>query len=312
MHDPSDPDFRRKCQTRPCPARFRGTEAWQAAPSVAAGCRRCGSRGDCRLGLRARQSFHTADRASESSQIRRTAADRFRSTIGDSKVYDYIESLGRQLAADVPNGDFDWELAVIREDVGGSTHEALSVPGGHIFVSASLILAVDSEAELAGMLAHSMAHIAERHETRMATRGQVINLSIMPLVFIGGRMGMGSAGSDDRALLPMGYLKMQRSNELDADRVAVNIMAAAGYDPAALLGYIRRTQRATTAESTMYSALPPRDERITALETAISDVPSRTARSSGEFEAIQGRVRELAVPSRAESPSPLKQPPSLR
>ena len=152
----------------------------------------------------------------------------------------------------------DWEFAVVCDDVGGSTHEALSIPGGHIFVPASLILAVDNEAELTGMLAHSMAHIAERHGTRMAGRGQVANASNIPLIFMG--------GSHDRALVPARFLKIRRDYELDADRVAVKIMAAAGFDPAALLEYIRRTQRALRAKPGM-SALPPREERISASET---------------------------------------------
>lgn len=205
--------------------------------------------------------------ASLASEVRKHT-----SALADSTVHDYIEGVGRRLAAKVRNGDLDWKWAVIRDRAGGSTQEPLSVPGGYIFVSTSLILAVKNEAELAGMLAHSMAHIAERHGTRMAARGQVGNLSSIPLVFLGGWMGRGAAGNDDRAFVPVGYLKIQRSNELDADRVAVTIMAAAGYDPAALVDYIRRTQRVLTAESGMYSALPPREERITALETAVANL----------------------------------------
>jgi predicted Zn-dependent protease len=226
------------------------------------------------------------------------------SAISDTTVHDYIERLGRQLAAQLRGGDLDWEFAVIGDDVGGSTHEPLSIPGGHIFVPASLILAVDNEAELGGMLAHSMAHIAERHGTRLAGRGQVANSSTIPLIFIGGSMSTGAS-----ALVPRGFLKIQRDYELDADRVGVNTMAAAGLDPAALLEYIRRTQRALTAESRT-SALPAREEGIGALETAVASLPSRTGPSNGdEFKTIQDRVRELTASSRA---SPPKQPPTLR
>lgn len=210
-------------------------------------------------------------------------------SLGDSTVQDYIERLGKQLATQVIGRDGDWEFAVIRDDVGGSTHEALSIPGGYIFVPASLILAVENEGELAGMLAHSMAHVAERHGA-----------------------GMGLTTNDDRAPIPAGYLTIQRRNELDADRAAVKIVAAAGYDPTALLEYVRRTQRALTAESGRYSVLPPREERISALETAVANLLSGASQPSGEFNAIQDRVRELAVPSTARPPSPLKQPPSLR
>jgi predicted Zn-dependent protease len=223
--------------------------------------------------------------ASLASEVRKHTSE-----ISDSTVHDYTERLGRQFAAQL-RGDLDWEFAVVSDDLGGSTHEALSIPGGHIFVPAFLILAVDNEAELAGMLAHSMAHIAERHGTRMAERGQVGNSSTIPIIFIGGWItGPGAA-----PFVPAGFLKIQRGYELDADRVAVNMMAAAGFDPAALIEYIRRTQRALTAKSEKYSVLPPREERISALEAAIASLPSRTGRPIEEFKAIQDRVRELTA-----------------
>ena len=222
--------------------------------------------------------------------------------VTDSAVNDYIARLGRQIAAEARGGDLDWEFAVVGDEVGGSTHEAVSIPGGHVFVPASLILGADSEAELAGMIAHSIAHIVERHSTRIASRQQAGNPSTIPLAFVAG-----VAGSDTGPSVPVEYLKVWRSYELDADRAAVTIMAAAGYDPAALLEYIRRTQR---AGSKVFSALPQRGERIGALETAIANLPSRTGWwSSSEFNAIQDRVRAIAAPS---APSAPKQPPSLR
>jgi predicted Zn-dependent protease len=216
------------------------------------------------------------------------------SAIADAAVRDYIATLGRQLAAQMPGGDFAWGFEAIGDERGGSTHEPLSVPGGHIFVPASLILAARSEAEFAGMLALAMAHVAERHGTRTAERGQG-NL-YTKLVFIGGGMGMGG-GNDDRSPLPVAYLSIARANELHADRVAVQAMAAAGYAPAALIGYIRRTQRDLPAASGKHSALPPRQERIGALEAAVANLPSSAGLSSGEFKATQDRVRRIVVPA---------------
>jgi predicted Zn-dependent protease len=234
------------------------------------------------------------------------------SAIPDSAVHDYLERLGRRLAAQLRVADLDWEFAVVGDDVGGSTHEALSLPGGHIFVPASLILAVDNEAELAGMLAHSMAPIAEGFGPPIAARGRAGDSSNVPLVCGRGWTGMGAAGNGDRAYAPEECLKIWRSNELAADRVAVHVMAAAGYEPAALLDYIRRTQRDLAPASVKYSVLPPREIRIGALETAVANLPSRSGPSGGEFGAIQDRVRELAAPSVGKPPSALKQPPSLR
>jgi predicted Zn-dependent protease len=199
------------------------------------------------------------------------------SAISDSTVHDYIDRVGRRLAAQLPAGDSAWDFALIRDDVGGSTHEPLSLQGGYIFVPASLVLAAHSESELAGMLAHSMAHVAERSSTGHA--------------LFGGWVGTGPSGEDDHSFLPTNYLKIQRGNELDADRMAVNVMANAGFGPAALLGYIRRTQRALAPEARPFSGLPTREERIGVLETVVAHLPSRAGMPGGEFRAVQDRLR---------------------
>ena len=67
----------------------------------------------------------------------------------------------------------------------------MALPGGFFFVNSGLILKADNESELAGVMAHEIAHIAARHGTRQATRGQVINLASIPLIFMGGWTGYG-------------------------------------------------------------------------------------------------------------------------
>jgi predicted Zn-dependent protease len=217
------------------------------------------------------------------------------SALDDSAVHAYIARLGEQLALKLPGGNIDWDFAVIRDNQGGSTHEAPAFPAGHVFIPASLILAAEGEAELAGMLAHSMDHVAERHATRLATRSEKDGIAI-PLIV--------PNGTDPT----MVHGDLLRGFELDADDAAVKVLAAAGYDPAALLDYVRRTQRrSTTARYGMYSPLPPREERISALETALAGLPRTGLWSSSEFAAVQARVRELTAPL----PVPPKLPPTL-
>lgn len=247
-------------------------------------------------------NIYTKEKEAEIGAAMAHAVRNSTTPIGDSTVQDYVGRLGRQLTAHFSGGDFDWDFAMIRDNRGGSTHEPISVPAGHIFVPAFLFLAAESEAEFAGMLAHSMAHVAERHATRMATRGpaakhgQVANLILA-----------GGPGDCDGALIPAEYLPILRNDELDADRIAVNTLAAAGYDPVALRDYVRRTQRASTARSGICSVLPPREERISALETALVNLPNTGRWSSGEFNAIRNRVRELTAPR----PSAPRKPPTL-
>ncbi|MGI8746570.1 MAG: M48 family metalloprotease [Bryobacteraceae bacterium] len=217
--------------------------------------------------------------------------------VDDPEIAGYIERLGNQLAEKIPGRTWHWRFAVIRDDRGGSTREPLSFPGGYIFVSVHLIGAVHDQAELAGMLAHAMAHVAERHGTRQATRGEIANLSTIPLVFTGGWSGL---GADNTNLVPVGFLSFQRKNEIEADRLAVHVMADAGFNPSALVRYIERTQIDAAGQSVLFSALPTRQRRVAALEQAIADLPAV------DFQSIQDKARHVVDSQKPEPPSLLK------
>jgi predicted Zn-dependent protease len=164
-----------------------------------------------------------------------------------------------------------------------------------------LILAAQNEAEFAGMFAHSIAHVAARHGTRLVTRGELANLASIPLIYMGGWNGNGDA------LIPIGFLSTQRAYELEADRLAVRMMAGAGYDPGALVRYIVRVQPANTDMDMqkVFSALPSVSDRTAGMEQAIRQLPAGTYSSGDGIQPIQEEVRRLNPP-----PAPPK-PPSL-
>src|SRR5260370_31755490 len=162
---------------------------------------------------------------------------------------------------------------------GGPPTEPLSLPGGYIFVSSRLILTARNDAEFAGMLAHAMAHVAERHWSRQATRGEVANAASIPVIFMGGWISMGEG---EESLVPIAFRSTQRRLEAEADVLAVKMISGAGYDPQALVGYIGRTQPADSRES-----------RIAGMENSIRDLPPKdySAGSSDEFARVQDEVR---------------------
>ncbi len=215
-------------------------------------------------------------------------------------VREYLDRIGRRLAAHLPMAcPAPFTFAVVTDDT--LTHEPFALPGGFIFVPAGLILAARNDAEVAGMLAHAMAHIAERHGVRTAPGAGLANASTLPLIYLGGfavRPGTGPA-------VPMGFLNRQRGWELAADRAAVRVMAAAGYDPAALAGYIERTP--TGQVPARFSPFPPRAARIEAIKQAISELPPAGYNSRDNLSSVQDLVRRLTTPRPRRAPSLQKQ-----
>ena len=150
----------------------------------------------------------------------------------------FIDDLGERLAAHAPNSAFTYTFRLIAEDP-TVLHEPAAFPGGFVFVPARLILAAKDEGELAGMLAHAIAHVAARHGTQQASRAEILHT--IPVVYVGSAAGS-AIPRDNTLVLPMKLRAKSRAYELEADRLAVGIMSAAGYDPAAFVRYVEREQ----------------------------------------------------------------------
>jgi predicted Zn-dependent protease len=118
---------------------------------------------------------------------------------------------------------------------------AFALPGGFLYVNSGLILAADEEAELAGVLAHEIAHVAARHATRQMTRAQMFDLASMPLIFIGGGVGLAVREAANIAV-PLSMTKFSRGFEAEADYLGVEYLYKAGYDPQAFISFFERIQ----------------------------------------------------------------------
>src|SRR5712692_8510838 len=130
--------------------------------------------------------------------------------IDDPVIAEYVNRIGQNL---VRNSDakVPFTIKVIdSEDI-----NAFALPGGFFFVNSGLILKAESEAELAGVMAHEIAHVAARHGTRQATRGELINYGSIPLIFLGGWAGYAIRQAAAIAV-PMGFLRFSRGMEAEA------------------------------------------------------------------------------------------------
>ncbi len=198
-----------------------------------------------------------------------------------SVVRAYANAICQKLAAKLSDPGIPYSLELISGSGSWAlSQEPLVLPGGHIFVLADQILAAQSEAEFAGVLAHAMAHIAGRHFTRQKS-GQIV----------------WPTAAQDRGRF-----------EFEADLLAIQAARDAGYDPAGLARYLNGLGRFPGTDSSIF-APPPRAARVAALESAIRGFSARTYKSPDpeEFARIQAEVRRAAPvppPVRPHLPGP--------
>src|SRR5712671_5821751 len=184
--------------------------------------------------------------------------------IDDPVIAEYVNRVGQNL---VRNSDakVPFTIKVIdTEEV-----NAFALPGGFFFVNSGLILKADTEAELAGVMAHEIAHVAARHGTRQATRGQVANLATIPLIFMGGWTGYGIRQAAS-VLVPIGFLTFSRAFESEADMLGLQYLYKTGYDPEAFVDFFEKIQSMEKKKpgtmAKVFSTHPLTDDRIRAAQ----------------------------------------------
>lgn len=155
--------------------------------------------------------------------------------VTDPEVQEYLQDVGQKLAVHAQDGDFRFKFFVVNEP----TINAFALPGGYIGVHSGLILATQNESELAGVLAHEISHVTQRHISRAVFANQrqsVITMAAMlGAILLGAASGNsdaimgGIAGAQSMAIQQQ--INFTRSNEYEADRVGVGVLAQAGFDP---------------------------------------------------------------------------------
>jgi hypothetical protein len=214
--------------------------------------------------------------------------------IRDPVVTEYVNRIGQNL---VRNSDAQvpFTIKVIDSD----EVNAFALPGGFFYVNSGLILAADEESELAGVMAHEIAHVAARHATRQMTRAQWANIGTIPLIFVGG--GIGYAVRSAAGLgLPLTFLSFSRSFESEADYLGLQYMYKAGYDPNAFVQFFEKLQaREKKKPGTLAKAFathPQTPDRITRSQDEIASILPAKAQyiiTTSEFADVKSRLASL-------------------
>ena len=238
------------------------------------------------------------------------------------KVDAYLTQLGTRLAQKLPTGGVQYPFEF--HCVNDKAINAFALPGGYVFVNRGAIEAADNEAQLAGVIAHELSHVALRHGTNQATKAMLAEtgLGIFGAVFgdtTGGalltELGSFTAGGV--------LLRYSRTAESQADVMGTQILYDAGYDPRALAQFFEKLEAETKGKNPpeFFSDHPNPEHRVGRVDEEVEKlggVPTNAKRDSAEFEAIKREVLALPVGKKpvagAPAPSlpPRRLPPTSR
>ena len=221
--------------------------------------------------------------------------DREAKFIDDPVVTEYVNRVGQNLVlhsdAKVP-----FTIKVIDSD----EVNAFALPGGFFYVNKGLILAADNEAELAGVMAHEIGHVAARHAVKNETKANLLQYgAIFGTILTGGILG--EVIYDTAGLwLPLSYLAFSRSAESEADRLGVQYLYAAGYDPSAMATMFEKLMAQNKKKpgtiAKAFSTHPPTADRLEASRALVARFPEREEYvvSTSEFQRVKARLLRLS------------------
>jgi predicted Zn-dependent protease len=222
------------------------------------------------------------------------------SYLDDAEVAGYLNDLGTRLEAGMPDVHQDFEFFALRD----ATLNAFAIPGGFVGVHSGLILAAQSESELAGVLGHEMAHVTQHHIARLV--GQQKQAGLMSLAALAVAILAARSNSDlSQAAVATGaaagiqtQLNFSRDFEREADRIGIQSMQSAGFDPRAMASFFERLQRFSRLyenNAPVYLRTHPlTTERIADMENRAASYPRRKATDSVAFQLVRAKLRSQA------------------
>lgn len=219
--------------------------------------------------------------------------------VEDAVINRYINLLGRNIARQ-GDRDLDYRFYVVNTNA----VNAFAVPGGFIYVNRGLIERSDNLSELAGVLAHEVAHVEERHSAEQIERMQRANVGLSLAYILLGR----APGGLERAAIEVGgaaiFARYSRSAETEADAVAVPLLVGAGIHPAGLVTFFQKLledqeRRPSTVEQ-WFSTHPLTEDRIAETRARVQEVPGGVLDdlmvNSQQYEDMKARMRNYPAP----------------
>ncbi len=216
--------------------------------------------------------------------------------VNDPVVTEYINRLGQNL---VRNSDakVPFTIKVIDTD----EINAFALPGGFFYVNSGLILAADNEAELAGVMAHEIGHVAACHVAREQTRSNIANLASIPLIFVPGGWAVYEGTQAAMGIgVPLAFMKFSRTFEAQADFLGMEYMYKAGYDPQSFISFFEKIEAQEKKKpgviAKAFESHPMTPDRVAAAQNEMRTIlPARPEYivDTSEFQQVKARLASL-------------------
>ncbi len=217
--------------------------------------------------------------------------------LSDPKLSAYVSAIGNRVLSQSEKASFQYTFSIFNS----SAINAFATPGGYIYVNKGLITAVENEAQLAGVLAHEIAHANARHVASIISKSQKLNIAAMAAIIAGAFLGGGGEATAAIAAFSVAgasamTLKYSRDHEEEADRLGLGYLVQAGYYPQAMVEFLKIIKQFDFLSRSIPSYLkthPGTDDRMFYLDTLIlTHYASRTGASNivGNFRRMQALV----------------------
>jgi beta-barrel assembly-enhancing protease len=233
--------------------------------------------------------------------------------ITDPVINEYVNRVAQNL---VRNSDarVPFTVKVIDSDV----VNAFALPGGFFYVDSGLILRADTEAELAGPMAHEIAHVCARHGTKQATKGDIAQMAMIPaMIFIPYTWTGYAIYQGMNFMIPLTFLKFTRDEERQADFLGTQYMWKAGYDPNAFVSFFEKVEAIEKKEPgtipKIFASHPPTPDRVEAIQKEIETIlPARPQYivDTSDFDTVKARLEMIESNQKLQDQNPNK--PTLR
>jgi predicted Zn-dependent protease len=225
--------------------------------------------------------------------------------INDPVVTEYINRLGQNIVRNSDATQFTFTFKVVDSD----EVNAFALPGGFSYVNSGLILAADDEAELVGVMAHEIAHVAARHASENNSKATLLQIAMIPAVILTGGVAGTAIQQVGQIALPVQMFKFSRGAEKEADFLGLEYMYLSGYDPAATISFFEKLQAKESSRkvNSLFASHPPTPDRVELekkhIELVLPDKDQYIVTTS-EFDKVKARLLQLDTRKPVQSNGP--------